>query len=84
MKLSKYAALVKKGGHCIVAHVEGDGVWLGTSAAIYRAAELPDAEGEEQIRAMLDTAKRRGKRYTSKKFGWKASGIFSAWTCPRM
>lgn len=58
MKLSKYAALVRKGGYCIAAHVEGDGVWLGTSAAIYRAAELPDAEGEEQIRAMLDISEK--------------------------
>lgn len=54
MKLSKYAKLVKNGGHCIVAHVQNSGIWLGTSTAIYRATELPDMDGEEQVRVVLD------------------------------
>lgn len=54
MKLSKYASLVKRCGRCIVARVEGSGIWLGTDSALYRATELPEPEGEDQVRAMLD------------------------------
>lgn len=54
MKISKYVKLVKNGGYCAVIHVEGSGIWLGTRAALYRATELPDMEGEEQVRTVLD------------------------------
>lgn len=54
MKLSKYASLVKRCGRCIVARVEGSGLWLGTDSALYRATELPEPAGEDQVRAMLD------------------------------
>lgn len=54
MKLSKYANLVKSCGRCIVARVEGSGIWLGTDSALYRATELPEPEGADQVRAMLD------------------------------
>lgn len=54
MKLSKYVKLVKGGGYCMVAHVEDSGIWLGTGSAIFRATELPDMVGEEQVRTVLD------------------------------
>lgn len=54
MKISKYVKLVKNGGYCAVIHVEGSGIWLGTRTALYRATELPDMEGEEQVRTVLD------------------------------
>ena len=54
MKLSKFANLVKNGGRCAVLHVEGSGIWLSTGTAIYRATELPDMEGSEQVRTVLD------------------------------
>lgn len=54
MKLSKFANLVKNGGQCAVLHVAGSGIWLSTGTAIYRATELPDMEGSEQVRTVLD------------------------------
>ena len=48
MKLSKYANLVKNCGRCIVARVEGSGIWLGTDSALYRATELPEPEAQKQ------------------------------------
>lgn len=54
MKLSKFANLVKNGGRCAVLHVAGSGIWLSTGTAIYRATELPDMVGEEQVRTVLD------------------------------
>lgn len=54
MKISKYVKLVKNGGYCAVLHVAGSGIWLGTRTAIYRATELPDMDGEEQVRTVLD------------------------------
>lgn len=54
MKLSKYAKLVKEGGYCLAIHAEDSGIWLGTRAALFRATELPDMVGEEQVRTVLD------------------------------
>ena len=54
MKLSKFANLVKNGGRCAVLHVAGSGIWISTGTAIYRATELPDMEGSEQVRTVLD------------------------------
>lgn len=54
MKLSKFANLVKNGGRCAILHVAGSGIWLSTGTAIYRATELPDMEGSEQVRTVLD------------------------------
>ena len=54
MKISKYAKLVKSGGYCAVVHVAGSGIWLGTRAAVFRATELPEMVGEEQVRTVLD------------------------------
>jgi len=54
MKLSKFANLVKNGGRCAVLHVAGSRIWLSTGTAIYRATELPDMEGSEQVRTVLD------------------------------
>lgn len=54
MKLSKFVKLVKDGGYCMVVHVEDSGIWLATRAALFRATELPDMVGEEQVRTVLD------------------------------
>lgn len=54
MKLSKFVKLVKEGGYCMVVHAEDSGIWLGTRAALFRATELPDMVGEEQVRTVLD------------------------------
>ena len=62
MKLSKYVKLVKGGGYCMVAHVEDSGIWLGTRSAIFRATELPDMVGEEQVRTVLGR-KRHGRKF---------------------
>lgn len=73
MKLSKYAKLVKEGGYCSVVHAEDSGIWLGTRAALFRATELPDMVGEEQVRTVLDIPRRRpGRRCTWRRSGWTA------------
>lgn len=54
MKISKYVKLVKNTGRCIVADVEGSGIWLGTGHGFYRATNLPSMEGREQVRTVLD------------------------------
>ena len=54
MKISKYVKLVKSGGYCAVVHVAGSGIWLGARAAVFRATELPEMVGEEQVRTVLD------------------------------
>jgi len=53
MKLSRYTKLVKQSGLCTVLHVKGDGIWLATRAAFYKAAGMPDITGSE-ITAVLD------------------------------
>lgn len=53
MKLSKYAALVRREAYCAVFRVHNDGVWLGLRGAMYRAGELPEFSGREQTRAIL-------------------------------
>lgn len=62
MKLSKFVNLVKNGGRCTVLHVAGSGIWLSTGTAIYRATELPDMEGSEQVRTVLDMTADAWKR----------------------
>lgn len=62
MKLSKFANLVKNGGRCAVLHVAGSGIWLSTGTAIYRATELPDMEGSEQVRPAAGLRRTHGKR----------------------
>lgn len=54
MKLSKYVALAKRESFCRVIHVEESGVWLGLRGAFYRATELPDVRGGNQVKAVLD------------------------------
>lgn len=54
MKISKFVKLVKNTGHCIVAEVEGSGIWLGNGHGFYRATNLPRMEGREQVRTVLD------------------------------
>lgn len=53
MKLSKYAGLVRKESYCSIFHIDNEGMWLGTQAAVYRAGELPEFSGREQTQAML-------------------------------
>lgn len=62
MKLSKYASLVKKYGECIVIHAPGGNLWLGTAGALYQAEGLPDVDGEDQIRAVLDIPQKAWKK----------------------
>lgn len=54
MKLSKYAKLVKRGGHCLLCHVAGSGIWLGTKYGVYRADGLPESVDSETILTILD------------------------------
>lgn len=68
MKLSKFANLVKAGGRCAVLHVAGSGIWLSTGTAIYRATELPDMEGSEQVRTVLDMTADAWKKETQGRF----------------
>lgn len=76
MKLSKYASLVKRCGRCIVARVEGSGIWLGTDSALYRATELPEPEGSDQVRAMLDLPEKAwNKVYMSEIRAESAAGV---------
>lgn len=58
MKISKFAKLVKNSGYCYVAHVAGSGIWLGTNVAMYRATELPEMEGRDQVRTVLDMSEK--------------------------
>lgn len=54
MKLSKFTRLVKQTGMCNVLHIHDNGIWLGTRAAIYRAAGMPNISGSEEIATVLD------------------------------
>jgi hypothetical protein len=58
MKLTKYAALVKKRNICIVLHTE-DGMFLGTGASIYKADGIPELVGEKQIAAVLEIGQKK-------------------------
>ena len=58
MKIAKFAKLVKNSGYCYVAHVAGSGIWLGTNVAMYRATELPEMEGRDQVRTVLDMSEK--------------------------
>lgn len=57
MKLSKYAQIVKLDQTCMV--YTGDGMWLGTRAAMYRADGLPEAHGKEQAAAILSISEKK-------------------------
>ena len=83
MKLSKFANLVKNGGRCAVLHVAGSGIWLSTGTAIYRATELPDMEGSEQVRTVLDmTADAWKKVYLTEDWPAAPNGLWcSACRC---
>lgn len=77
MKLSKYVKLVKNCGYCAVIHVAGSGIWLGTPNAVYRATELPEMEGEEQVRTVLDmTEKAWEKVYLKERWAESIRNIF--------
>lgn len=77
MKLSKYVRLVKDGGYCIVAHVAGSGIWLGTRTAIYKATELPDMAGEDQVRTVLDVPEKEWEKvYLKEEYHDSINNIF--------
>lgn len=79
MKLSKYVKLVKNEGYCNVVHVAGSGIWLGTRSAIFRATELPDLEGEDQVRTVLDmTEKAWEKVYMKENYAESVKDRLSA------
>ncbi len=65
MKLSKYAGIAKREGYSALCKVAGDGAWLATRSAIYRASDLPMIESGEEMRAVLDLAEKDWKR-----IGW--------------
>lgn len=54
MKLSKFAAIVKRTKVCTLLHVDGSGIWLATRGAVYKATELPEIHGGEQLCTVLD------------------------------
>ena len=77
MKLSKYVKLVKSCGYCAVIHVAGSGIWLGTPNAVFRATELPEMEGEDQVRTVLDmTEKAWEKVYLKESYAESIHNIF--------
>lgn len=62
MKLAKYAQIAKREGCCSLLNVAGDGVWLATSSAVYRASDLPQIESGEEMRAVLDLTEKDWKK----------------------
>lgn len=72
MKIQKYAALVKKKQYCV--WVNGaSGVFLGLPEAFYRASNIPRAETDGEIRAVLDIEKKKWEKiHLIKNFGNKA------------
>ena len=62
MKLSKYAQIAKREGYCAMCNVVGDGVWLATRSAVYRASGLPLIESSEEMRAVLDLTEKDWKK----------------------
>lgn len=77
MKLSKYVKLVKSCGYCAVIHVAGSGIWLGTPNAVFWATELPEMEGEDQVRTVLDmTEKAWEKVYLKESYAESIRNIF--------
>lgn len=61
MKISKYAALIKKTHYAIVVHMP-DEIYLGTASSIYKAEGIPDMSGREQIGAVLDIEPKKLKK----------------------
>lgn len=66
MKLSKYAQIAKREGYCVLCNVAGDGVWLATRSAVYRASDLPLIESSEEMRAVLDLTEKDWKKISYK------------------
>lgn len=62
MKLAKYAQIAKREGHCALCNVAGDGVWLATRSAVYRASDLPLIDSCEEMRAVLDLTEKDWKK----------------------
>lgn len=62
MKLAKYAQIAKREGCCSLLNVAGDGVWLATRSAVYRASDLQQIESGEEMRAVLDLTEKDWKK----------------------
>lgn len=62
MKLAKYAQIAKREGCCSLLNVAGDGVWLATRSAVYRASDLPLIDSSEEMRAVLDLTEKDWKK----------------------
>ena len=76
MKLAKYASLVKKCGECVAVHAPGGKLWLGTAGALYEAGGMPEMEGDDQIRAVLDIQQKAwGKIYFEEKWEHNAENV---------
>lgn len=56
MKLQKFAKLAQRTGLCEAYGGPAGGMILSCGSAVFPAQELPAAENEEQLRAMLDIA----------------------------
>lgn len=62
MKLQKFVKIAKRRGQCEVAHVGNSGIWLSAGAAVYRATELPELDGEDQVRVVLDMSEKEWEK----------------------
>ena len=61
MKLSKFAALVKREGRCRVIR-QGDHTWLSLGCAIYKADGMPEIHGPTQAQTVLDLPDKAWKK----------------------
>lgn len=61
MKLSKFAALVKRKGRCRVIR-QGDHTWLSLGCAIYKADGMPEIHGSTQAQTVLDLPDKAWKK----------------------
>lgn len=76
MKLTKYASLVKKCGECVAVHAPGGKLWLGTAGALYQAEGMPEMEGGDQIRAVLDIPQKAWEKlYFEEKWEHNAENV---------
>ena len=74
MKLSKYAALVRREAFCHVIHIENEGMWLGARGVLYRASELPECSGPEQVQAILSLSDKQMEKVVVKETDCESVG----------
>lgn len=61
MKLSRFAALVKREGRCRVIR-QGDHTWMSLGCAIYKADGMPEIHGPTQAQTVLDLSDKAWKK----------------------